>query len=312
MSVMTMTLPLHIPVLLDETIEALQVQPGKRYVDCTLGSGGHALEILTRSSPGGRLLGIDADPESIWIARGRLADHAGSAILVNDNFSNLGHICRENGFFPVGGILFDLGMSSVQLVSPHRGFSFQQEGPLDMRFGLNQEVTAADIVNSLSEEELAQLIWDYGEDRYSRQIARLVVRNRPIYDTLRLAQIVQKAVGSRRGKIHQATRTFLALRIAVNHEMENLERSLGQTIDCLESGGRLAVISYHSLEDRIVKRFMQREARGCLCLPEAPVCRCGHTPSLRTISKQVITPSLSEVQANPRSRSAKLRVAERL
>lgn len=309
---LTMTLPIHTPVLLKETLEALQVKPGKHYVDCTLGSGGHALAILEKIMPQGQLLGIDADPEAIRIATMRLSGYADSTIIVNDNFSNLETICRENHFLPVHGILFDLGISSLQLDIPGRGFSFQHQDPLDMRFNPNQELTAFELVNTLPQEQLAQLIRVYGEERYAHQIARHIVKSRPIGDTLQLARIVERAVRGRRGKIHPATKTFLALRIAVNRELENLAIALKQSVTCLAPQGRLAVISYHSLEDRIVKKFLLQEAKGCICPPSTLVCQCGHMPTLKIVSRKVITPSLEEIKSNPRSRSGKLRVAERL
>jgi len=309
---LTMAIPIHKPVLLSEAIEALQAQPGKRYVDCTLGSGGHASAILEKILPDGQLLGIDADPEAIDIAKPRLADYIGSTIIINDNFANIETICRENNFLPVHGILFDLGLSSTQLEISERGFSFQHDGPVDMRFSPAQDLTAADIVNNLPEDKLSQIIKTYGEERYSKRIARCIVKSRPISSTLQLASVVEKAIGSRHGKLHPATRTFMALRIAVNRELENLATALKQTVNCLDDRGRLVVISYHSLEDRIVKQFMIRESKGCLCPPETPVCQCGHMPSLKIISKKAITPSLTEIKLNPRSRSAKLRVAERL
>jgi len=308
----TMILPIHIPVLLGEVMEALQVQSGKRYIDCTLGTGGHSIAILEKSSPNGQLMGIDADLEAIKIAQGRLADYTQSTIFVNDNFANLEAICKENDFLPVDGILFDLGISSLQLDMAERGFSFQQDGPLDMRFSLDDELTAADIINTIPEDKLAQLIQIYGDEHHSRQIARHIIRNHPINSTAQLAHIVEQAISSRRGKIHPATKTFLALRIAVNRELKNLDIVLKQTLNCLNKKGRLVVISYHSLEDRIVKRFMQQEAKGCLCPPDSPACCCEHIPNLKLISKKVITPSLWEISANPRSRSAKLRVAERI
>jgi len=295
--------------MLEEAMEALAVQAGGRYVDCTVGSGGHARAILERSYPGGQLLGIDADPEAIKIAQKKLEAHRNSLLLVNDNFVNLQVTCIKYDFFPVHGILFDLGLSSMQLNGSGRGFSFQHDAHLDMRFNPEQEVTAADIVNTSPEAELARLIRNYGEEGYSRQIARLIVRERPITSTLHLARIVEKAVGRRTGRIHPATKTFQALRIAVNLELENLEVALKQAVELLGFDGRLVVISYHSLEDRIVKRFMQREARGCICPPGTPVCICGHKPRLKLIRRHVITPSENEVQANPRSRSAKLRAA---
>ena len=308
---LTMTLPIHTPVLLSETLEALQVQPGKHYIDCTLGSGGHAQAILEVIQTNGQLLGVDADPEAVEIARTRLAKYAESTIIVNDNFANLENICRENNFLPVHGILFDLGISSMQLDISERGFSFQREGPLDMRFNSTQKLTAADIVNTFPEDKLGQLIRTYGEEHYSQRIARHIVKNRPISNTLQLALPIEKAIGSRRGRIHPATKTFLSLRISVNRELENLATALKQTINCLDHGGRLVVISYHSLEDRLVKQFMMRETKGCLCPPSAPVCQCDHTPRLKIISRKVVIPSLNETKSNPRSRSAKLRAAER-
>ena len=309
---LTMTIPIHKPVLLSEVVEALQAQPGKRYVDCTLGSAGHATAILNQIVPDGQFLGIDADPEAIEIAKKTLADYAESITLINDNFVNLETICKENNFLPVDGIVFDLGFSSTQLELSERGFSFQGDGPLDMRFSPTQGLTADNVVNTFSEDKLSQIIKTCGEEHRSKWIARYIVKNRPINSTLQLAGIVEKAVGGRHGRIHPATRTFMALRIFVNNEMENLAAALKQTIACLKTQGRLAVISYHSLEDRIVKQFMQRESKGCLCPPSTPVCRCGHTPSLKIITRKVITPSLAETKSNPRSRSAKLRVAERL
>ena len=302
----------HVPVLLEETMRALGVQSGGRYIDCTLGGGGHALAILERSSPGGQLLGIDADPEAIEVAGARLEAYRGSVLLVNENFVNLQAICIKYDFFPVHGILFDLGLSSLQLNGNGRGFSFQHDAPLDMRLNPGQDITAADIINTSSEAELAHLIRAYGEEGFSHRIARRIVSERPIKSTLHLARTVEQAIGRRRGRIHPATKTFQALRIAVNRELENLEAALKQAINLLGFKGRLVVISYHSLEDRIVKRFMQQEAKDCICPPGTPVCVCGHKARLRVISKKVIIPAEAEVELNPRSRSAKLRAAERI
>jgi len=302
----------HIPVLLKEAIEAMAVQPGGRYIDCTLGGGGHAAAILERSSPGGQLLGIDSDREAIEVAGSRLEPYSDSALLVNDNFVNLKDICIKYDFYPVHSILFDLGLSSLQLNGSGRGFSFQRDAPLDMRLNPGQEITAADIVNTYSEIKLAQLIRAYGEDSFSHRIARYIVQKRPIRTTLQLAHTIEQAVGGRRGKLHPATRTFQALRIAVNRELDNLEAVLKQAVGLLGFEGRLVVISYHSLEDRIVKQFMQREAKDCICPPSIPTCVCGHKASLKLISRKVITPSETEIRRNPRSRSAKLRVAERV
>ena len=303
----------HVPVLLREVVEALAVRPGGRYVDCTLGAGGHAEAILEAASPDGELLGIDLDPEALSTARERLATFAERVTFVEGNFGQVGGLCRERDFAPVQGILFDLGLSSLQLEEAHRGFSFQREGPLDMRFSPRQELTAADIVNTYREEDLADLLWRYGEERQSRRIARRLIEERPVRTTTQLAKAVEQAVGRRaRGAIHPATRTFQALRIAVNQELLHLETALVQAHGLLGFGARLVVISYHSLEDRIVKNFLRREARDCVCPPGVLVCVCGHRATLRLVARGVIRPSAGEVTANPRARSARLRVAERL
>ena len=296
---LTMSAPSHTTVLPEETIEALAVQPGGRYIDCTLDGGGHAAAILEHSSPGGQLLGIDADPAAIKTASSRLEAYSGSTVLVNQNFVNLRAICAEHHFYPVHGILFDLGLSSAQLNGNGRGFSFRHDAPLDMRLNPHQPVTASDIINTLPEPKLAQLIKTLGEESRGGQIAHYIVRQRPIKTTFELAEVVEQATGGRRGRIHPATRTFLALRIAVNQELEHLQSALEQAVGLLGLGGRLVVISYHSLEDRIVKQFTHQEASG-------------DNPHLKLINKKVITPSLAEIQFNPRSRSAKLRAAERI
>jgi 16S rRNA (cytosine1402-N4)-methyltransferase len=302
----------HTPVLVDEAVEALDVRPGGRYIDCTLGGGGHSLAILSRCQPGGQLLGIDADPEAIRLAQHNLYDFFENSVIINDNFYNLENICRDTGFSGAGGILFDLGLSSLQLSSAERGFSFQLNGPLDMRFNPDEQLTAADIVNRLPEDKLAQLILIYGEEPLAHKIARSIVDQRPISDTADLAAAVAAVVGDRYSRIHPATRTFQALRIAVNRELDHLTTALDQSLNCLESGGRLVVISYHSLEDRIVKNFMLRETRGCICPPSIPQCRCTHKPSLELLSRHPVYPSEQEIERNPRSRSAKLRVAVKL
>jgi len=310
--IVAMSLPVHVPVLLDEVIAGLQAQRGGYFVDCTVGLGGHAAAILEKISPSGRLLGIDADPEAIKLSQDKLSDYGEAVTLVNDNFVNLEAICRRYHFHPVDGILFDLGVSSLQLDTAERGFSFHLDALLNMRFDPGQGLTASDIVNSFSEQELAKLIEKYGEERHSRRIARYIVQNRPITTTVELALLVEQALGGKHAKIHPATRTFMALRIAVNSELQNLELALKQTIDLLRPGGRLTVISYHSLEDRIVKQFMRDAASGCLCPPGTVICRCGHTPTLKLISRKVIKPTSLEIESNPRSRSSKLRIAERL
>ena len=301
----------HIPVLVEEVITALDVQPGGRYVDCTVGGGGHAAEILERSSPGGQLLGIDADPGAINRARAALSKYGKAALLINDDFARLEAISNEIGFRPVHGILFDLGLSSLQLGNMSRGFSFQYDAPLDMRFSPYQELTAATIVNTYPEKEIARIIELYGEERRSRDIARSIVAHRPLASTLELASAVQQAVGARR-RIHPATRTFQALRIAVNKELDRLREALDQATTILGPGGRLVVISFHSLEDRLVKAYLRRESRDCICPPGTPECICEHKAVLKLVTRRVVTPSAAEVHANPRSRSAKMRVAERI
>ena len=312
MSVISQPTVGHTPVMVDEARDALAVQPGGRYVDSTLGGGGHAEVVLETASPGGLLLGIDADPSALDLARARLARFGDSVLLVEGNFRDLATICRAHGFAPVHGVLFDLGLSSLQLSDEARGFSFQTEAPLDMRFSPQQSLTAADIVNTYREQELAALLWRYGQERRSRAIARRIVRERPLATTLQLARTVQKAVGGARLRIHPATRTFQALRIAVNAELENLTLALDQARDLLGYGGRLVVISYHSLEDTIVKDFLRREARDCICPPDTPVCICGHKATLRPVTRGALRPHPAEVAVNPRSRSARLRAAERL
>ncbi len=312
MSLATMT-AIHTPVMVAEALEALAVRPGGRYVDCTVGGGGHAHAILEAASPGGMLLGIDADPEALAAARERLAPFGDRVLLREANFANVGEVCSDLGFAPAQGILFDLGLSSLQLDEDERGFSFQREGPLDMRFSPKQALTAANIVNSYREEELAHLFRRYGEERRSRRIARYIVEGRPFLTTTQLAKAIEQAVGrGPRNVTHPATRTFQALRIAVNHELAHLAAALRQAHGLLGFGARLVAISYHSLEDRIVKDYLRRESTDCLCPPEAPACVCGHRASLRLVSRRAIRPPAAEVSANPRSRSARLRAAERV
>ena len=303
--------PSHVPVLCDEVVKALAPRPGGRYVDCTIGHGGHARAILEGSESQARLLGLDADPQAIQIASKNLAPWRDQVTLVESNFSHIGSVVHEYQFAPVDGIVIDLGWSSSQIADASRGFSFQGDGPLDMRYSPDQVVTAADLVNSLDEKELADLIWRYGEDRRSRRIARAIVKHRPLYRTGELAGLIERVIG-RREKIHPATRTFQALRIEVNDEIGVLERALEQLPDLLAPAGVLAIISFHSLEDRVVKRFLQRESAECVCPPELPVCICEHEPRLEMSPRKPIGPGAEEITANPRARSAKLRVARRL
>lgn len=301
----------HLPVVLEETLQALAAGPGGRYIDGTVGAGGHSRAILELSAPGGQLLGFDADPNSLEIARRNLREFDGSYLLINQNFDTMEAVCRAQGFFPVHGVLLDLGLASMQLSETGRGFSFQYDAPLDMRFSPEQKVTAAEIVNTWSETEIADILWRYGEERRSRAIARRIVESRPLKTTVELASLVTKTIG-RHEDIHPATRTFQALRIAVNEELTRLESTLEQATRLLGFGGRLVVISYHSLEDRIVKHFMQQESIDCVCPADLPECRCGHAARLRILNKKVITASDEETKANPRSRSAKLRACERI
>ncbi len=300
--------PLHTPVLLNEVLEGLGVRAGGRYVDCTVGTGGHARAILKRSKPHGRLLGIDLDPVAIEVAECQLSSYKDRVKLKYDSFAELKEIASAQGFVPADGVLLDLGLSSLQLESGERGFSFQKDGPLDMRMDPHGDITADHLVNDLTELELAGIIAEYAEEVRAKTIARAIVRNRPLTTTLELADVVARAVGRRR-RLHPATRTFQALRMAVNGELEALSSALPQTTEVLGKGGRLAIISFHSLEDRIVKQFMVKESRDCICPPELPVCKCGHERKLKILTKKPVRPSSEEVRHNPRSRSAKLRIA---
>ncbi len=305
----------HVPVLYRETIEALKPRDGARYVDCTVGAGGHAAGLLEAAGPTARLLGLDADPDALAIARERLARFGDRVELVNVNFSRLAETAGEAGFVPADGVLMDLGVSSMQLDRSPRGFSFQRAEPLDMRFDPRQPLTAADIVNGASEAELRRMLYEYGEESHAAAIARAIVRRRAavrIETSADLAGVVEKVMGPRRGGRHSATKTFQALRIAVNRELENLREALPQALEILAKGGRLAVISFHSLEDRIVKEFMRQEAAQCICPPGLPVCVCGKQATVKLVSRKPIVASPEEVARNPRARSAKLRVAEKI
>ncbi len=303
----------HIPVMLQEVLHYLQPQPGGKYIDATVGGGGHAEAILAASAPDGKLLGLDADPEAIERTQRRLHRLEHRVILVQAHFDQLEDVANRYGFVPADGVLMDLGVSSDQLDEARRGFSFLKPGPLDMRMDPSLPHTAADLVNNLSEDELARIIRTYGEEPRARRIARAIVRNRPIMTTTQLAELIESVVPRRPGqRLHPATRTFQALRIAVNDELGALERALPQALRVLRSGGRLVVITFHSLEDRIVKRFFQREAKDCICPPRQPVCTCGHKAQVRILTRKPVVPSAAEIAQNPRSRSAKLRAAEKL
>jgi len=302
----------HKPVLYQEVLTYLQPRPGQRFVDATVGSGGHACGILEASAPDGLLLGIDLDISALQIADQNLKAFQGRYWLVHGNYRHLSQHLDRLGWSTVDGILLDLGVSSLQLDTPERGFSFRSEAPLDMRFDCRQPNTAADLVNNLSQDELAKILYLYGEEPFAKQIARAIVASRPILTTSQLANVVVRVVGRQSGGIHPATRTFQAIRIAVNAELEALEQVLPQATMALNVSGRLAIISFHSLEDRLVKTYFQTEARNCICPPKQPICTCGHRARLKVLTPKPIRPSASEVASNPRARSARLRVAEKL
>jgi 16S rRNA (cytosine1402-N4)-methyltransferase len=302
---------LHAPVLLKEALDGLGVKAGGRYIDCTLGTGGHAIAILERSEPDGRLLGMDLDPMAVQVSKQRLGSYGDRVRLVHESFTQLKAVASGEDFIPANGVLLDLGMSSLQLEHGERGFSFQKEGPLDMRMDPEEETTADQLVNELNENELAEIIANYGEEAKARAIARAIVRNRPLKTTLELAEVVARTVGRRR-RIHPATKTFQALRIAVNDELEALSCVLPQITEVLAAGGALAIITFHSLEDRLVKKYIANESRECVCPPEIPVCVCTHERTLETLTRKPVRPSAEEISRNPRSRSAKLRVALRV
>jgi 16S rRNA (cytosine1402-N4)-methyltransferase len=292
----------HKPVLLREAVQQLQPRSGGLYVDCTIGGGGHAEGVLRVSAPDGRLIGLDCDEEAVAASRERLREFGTRVQVVRANFVELESVLMNLGVTTVDAVLFDLGVSSRQFDEPSRGFSFQREGPLDMRMDRQLGASARDVLRSASLEELAQIFFTYGEERRARAIARRIVDERqrnPIETTTQLALLIQRVLGPKRGRIHPATRVFQALRIVVNNELENLKRGLAAAVRALKPGGRIAVISFHSLEDRIVKRFFMEQSRG-------------ESPTLQLVTRKPITPSQEETSANPRARSAKLRVAEKL
>jgi 16S rRNA (cytosine1402-N4)-methyltransferase len=304
----------HQPVLLRETVEQLVVRPGGVYVDATVGEGGHAGAVLRASAPNGVVLGIDWDPRSLAYTRQRLAEHGERFIGIQGNYADMVELSRSVGIDQVNGILLDLGFSSRQVEGEGYGFSFQKDEPLDMRYDpVGQFLTAAQIVNNYSEEQLARVFFEYGEEPRARVIARHIVQRRPINTTRELADLVSRIVRPRRSqRIHPATRVFQALRIAVNNELSNIQAGLEAAIQLLVTGGRLVVISYHSLEDRLVKNRLAGEAATCVCPPELPVCVCQHQATVRLVQRRIIRPGTAEVAQNPRSRSARMRVAERL
>ncbi len=295
----------HIPVLYHEVLELLQPWSNGRYLDGTVGAGGHTAGILEASAPDGHVIAFDRDPAAIAYAQKRLAEFGQRVTFVNDSYTAM----RSYGHFD--GILLDLGLSSRQLTDSQRGFSFLREGPLDMRFDTTQGQTAADLINNLTEAELADIFWRYGEERRSRQWAKVIVAHRPLTTTTQLADLIADQV-KKRGRIHPATQIFQALRIAVNDELETVETGVKIAIELLKENGRLAVISFHSLEDRFVKHYFRQLSRSCTCPPDQPICTCAQQPIMRLITRKAVQASAAEIAANPRSRSARLRVVEKI
>ena len=306
----------HKPVLLDECIEALNIRPDGIYLDGTLGRAGHSLEIAKRLTTG-RLISIDRDETALAAAEKRLADYRDRVTLVHSNFSRLGEVLAELGIDGVDGMLFDLGVSSPQLDEPERGFSYMHDAPLDMRMDATATLSAYDVINGWSFEELRRILFEYGEERYAPAIAKAIVKARetsPIETTFQLTELIRHAMpaAALREKQHPAKRSFQAIRIAVNDELGEIPPMMEAAERGLNVGGRLAVISFHSLEDRIIKQTMQKLATGCTCPPEFPVCICGKKPKMKLVSRKPILPSEAELEYNPRARSAKLRVCEKL
>lgn len=307
---------IHNPVLLEEILSYLDPEPNQNFIDCTIGTGGHSSEILEKTKPEGKLLGIDLDKNALEICKERLEKFSSRLILIQDNFINLKKIVEKNDFKPTHGILIDLGFSSLQL-EEEKGFSFQKDTPLDMHFGeLDLKRNASYIINNYRKEELKKIFREYGEEKFSGRIAERIVEARqenPIITTKQLSDLILRTVPKNYyRKIHPATKIFQALRIAVNNELDNLKKVLPQALEILESKGKLIIISFNSLEDRIVKQFFATESKDCICPSEILECRCGHKSQIKILTKKPIIPKEQEIKNNPRSRSAKMRVAEKL
>ncbi len=307
----------HVPVMLAEVLQYLDPRSGETIIDGTVGGGGHSIEIVKRILPNGRLIGIDRDEEALAAASRRLSEFSQNVTLVKGNFADLGAIVRNLGIEATDGVLLDLGVSSYQLDTAERGFSFKADAPLDMRMDKTQRLTAREVVNAYSERRLNEIIRDYGEERWAKRIAQFIVDRRsrkPINTTGELVDVILSAIpaAARPKDIHPATRTFQALRIEVNRELESLRTGLEAAIDLLRPNGRIVVLSWHSLEDRIVKDIMQKRAGRCVCPPGLPVCACGAEKELEILTKRPVTASPEEISANPRARSAKLRAARKL
>lgn len=301
----------HIPVLYQSVLDLLQPRPGGLYIDGTVGAGGHTAGILQAMGSTGRVLAFDRDPQAIEFARQRLGNVGEQLVFVQASYGEMATIAAGQGFEAVDGILLDLGLSSRQLADPGRGFSLRQDGPLDMRFDPGQSLTAAELVNGLTAEELADIFWHYGEEKRSWSYAKAIVAARPVQTTRQLAEIIARH-GRPQGRIHPATQIFQALRIAVNNELAELEKGLPAAINLLRPTGRIAVISFHSLEDRFVKNLFRDLNRDCLCPPHQPICTCQARATLRLITRKAVKPDALELAQNPRSRSARLRVAEKI
>jgi 16S rRNA (cytosine1402-N4)-methyltransferase len=306
----------HETVLKFEAVEALQIKSDGIYVDCTLGGAGHSQKIASQLESTGTLIGLDQDERALEAARERLKDAVCRIFLVKSNFRRVKEIVNELGFSEVDGILFDLGVSSPQLDEGERGFSYHQDAPLDMRMDQEQERSAFHVVNDSSEEELIRILFEYGEEKFARRITREIIKRReqqPITTTFELVDLIKKAIPApaRRSGPHPARRTFQAIRIAVNDELNVFRDALAQSVELLKPGGRVSVITFHSLEDRICKQFFLEKAKGCICPPEFPVCTCNERPLLKVITKKPIIPNTEELERNIRARSAKLRIAEK-
>ena len=305
----------HIPVLLDEVLVALNPRPGGIYLDCTVGAGGHAEEILKETAPDGRVIGLDRDASAVDAARFRLGKYGERATVLRSDYADFQQKLDQLGIATVDGMLLDLGVSSTQLDDPERGFSFRWDSPLDMRYDMEQDLTADAVDNEYGRSELRRIFRDYGEEHMASAVADAIMdsrRKKRIETTTELVTLIEKVISARGQRIHPATRTFQALRMEVNRELESLRRFLSDFIDRLKAGGRIVTISFHSLEDRLVKDRFRELAKGCVCPPDMPICGCGRKPRLKLINQKVIRPTEFEVQNNPRSRSAKLRAAAAL
>lgn len=302
----------HTPVLYQQVLSTLRPSAEGFYIDATVGAGGHAHGILVASAPSGELLGLDRDPDALRLSAENLAEFEGRVHLRHGSFRHLRHHADELGWTELDGILFDLGLSSMQLEDSARGFSFLEEGPLDMRFDPGAGLSAAELVNSLSLEELSDLLRRYGEVPNARRLARAIVEARPVSTTGQLVEIITRVRTAHGRRIHPATLPFQALRIAVNDELEALSQGLVQAVQLLKAGGRVVVIAFHSLEDRIVKQFLRRESADCICPPDLPVCVCDHVAQVKLLTRRPVRPDQGEIAANPRARSARLRAAEKI